>query len=120
MYPLLLGSFLVGQAWSSSVYEKASHVTQLTSDTFDQALDDYEYVLVFFYAPTAHQTRKLFKEYAKVAASSFVRKNSDKQKRILLAKVDTTVEKQLAERFGVHAESGALQFFVQVGIFLTN
>ncbi len=66
----------------------------LTDDTFDKAVEKYEYLLVLFYAPWCGHCKKFHPEYEK--AATVLRKEN-----LYLAKVDATVEKKLAERFEI-------------------
>ena len=67
-------------------------VIVLTDSTFDKAIEQYEYLLVYFYAPWCIRCNKFHPEYEK--AASVLRKEN-----LFLAKVDATVEKKLDKRF---------------------
>ena len=67
-------------------------VIVLTDSTFDKAVEKYEYLLVYFYAPWCIRCNKFHPEYEK--AASVLRKEN-----LFLAKVDATVEKKLDKRF---------------------
>ena len=66
----------------------------LTDNTFDKAVEKYEYLLVLFYAPWCGHCKKFHPEYEK--AATVLRKEN-----LYLAKVDATVEKKLAEKFEI-------------------
>ena len=67
-------------------------VIVLTDLTFDKAIEKYEYLLVYFYAPWCIRCNKFHPEYEK-AASILIKEN------LFLAKVDATTEKKLDKRF---------------------
>ena len=69
-------------------------VIVLTDSTFDKAIQKYEYLLVYFYAPWCIRCNKFHPEYEK--AASVLRKEN-----LFLAKVDATVEKKLDKRFQI-------------------
>ena len=64
----------------------------LTDLTFDKAIEKYEFIMIYFYAPWCIRCNKFHPEYEK--AASILRKEN-----LILAKVDATVEKQLDKRF---------------------
>ena len=64
----------------------------LTDLTFDKAIQKYEYIMAYFYAPWCIRCNKFHPEYEE--AASILRKEN-----LILAKVDATVEKQLDKRF---------------------
>ena len=66
----------------------------LTDSTFDKAIQKYEYLMVYFYAPWCIRCNKFHPEYDE--AASILRKEN-----LFLAKVDATVEKELDKRFGL-------------------
>ena len=69
-------------------------ITVLTEATFDKAIAKYEHILVMFYAPWCGHCKKFKPELEKAAA--ILRKEN-----LYVAKVDATVEKKLAEKYGV-------------------
>ena len=69
-------------------------ITVLTETTFDKALEKYEHMLVMFYAPWCGHCKKFKPELEKAAA--VLRKEN-----LIVAKVDATAEKKLAEKYKV-------------------
>ena len=69
-------------------------ITVLTEATFDKAIEKYEHILVMFYAPWCGHCKKFKPELEKAAA--ILRKEN-----LIVAKVDATVEKKLATKYGV-------------------
>lgn len=69
-------------------------VIVLTDSTFDKAIEKYEYLMVYFYAPWCIRCKKFHPEYEE--AASVLRKEN-----LFLAKVDATVEKKLDKRFQI-------------------
>ena len=69
-------------------------ITVLTETTFDKALETYEHMLVMFYAPWCGHCKKFKPELEKAAA--VLRKEN-----LIVAKVDATAEKKLAEKYKV-------------------
>ena len=68
-------------------------VIVLTEANFDKAINKYEYLMVFFYAPWCIRCKNFHPEYEKAAKT--LRKEN-----LFLAKVDATVEKNLDKRYG--------------------
>ena len=73
-------------------FPKDKDVIVLTDSTFEKAINNYEYLLVFFYAPWCIRCNKFHPEYDRAAS---ILKNEN----IYLAKVDATVEKKLYKKF---------------------
>ena len=76
---------------------EADAVVVLTESNFDQTIMTNPMVLVEFYAPWCGHCKTLEPEYSK--AASMIRKAGNPP--VVLAKVDATVEKDLATRFSV-------------------
>ena len=69
-------------------------ITVLTEATFDKAIQKYEHILVMFYAPWCGHCKKFKPELEKAAKIL-------RQENLIVAKVDATVEKNLAQKYGV-------------------
>ena len=80
-------------------------VLVLTDSTFDKAINKYEYLMVFFYAPWCIRCNKFHPEYEKAASIL-------KSENLFLAKVDATVEKKLSKKFEITGFP-VLKLFIQ-------
>ena len=99
LFILLALAFSVEVAQEDDVYI-------LTDATFDDFLKEHPNVLVEFYAPWCGHCKKLAPEYSKAAKKLKALENPTS-----LAKVDSTVEKAVAERFQIKGYP-TLKFFV--------
>ena len=75
-------------------FPKDKDVLILTDSTFENAINKYEYLMVFFYAPWCIRCNKFHPEYDKAASIL-------KSENLFLAKVDATVEKKLDKKFEI-------------------
>lgn len=71
-------------------------VLVLTEENFDEAVASNDYILVEFYAPWCGHCKKLAPEYAR-AAQALARESPP----LHLAKIDTTVHKNVGTRFNI-------------------
>jgi protein disulfide-isomerase A1 len=86
-------------------YATEDGVLVLTDSTFNSAVEEYEHILAEFYAPWCGHCKSLAPEYVK-AAQQLAETNPN----VKLAKIDCTVEKELASRFGIQGFP-TLKFF---------
>ena len=82
-------------------------VIVLTDDNLDQAIAEFDYALIEFYAPWCGHCKKLAPEYAK-AAQQLAETNPE----IKICKVDATEQKKAAERFEIRGFP-TLKFFIK-------
>jgi len=73
----------------------SSNVLDLTASNFDEVVNGDKSVFVEFFAPWCGHCKALAPEY-EIVADAYV-----KESNVVIAKVDCTVEKDLASRFGV-------------------
>eukprot|EP00243_Klebsormidium_subtile_P010032 TRINITY_DN5233_c0_g1_i1.p1 TRINITY_DN5233_c0_g1~~TRINITY_DN5233_c0_g1_i1.p1 ORF type:complete len:536 (+),score=213.29 TRINITY_DN5233_c0_g1_i1:98-1705(+) len=80
----------------AAVENSDQNVLVLTQSNFDKTVKGHKYVLAEFYAPWCGHCKKLTPEYAEAAT---ILKGYDED--VVLAKIDATEEKDLAEKYGV-------------------
>ena len=92
---ILLMIFIISFTFNSceEQFPLENDVIVLTEANFDKAINKYEYLMVFFYAPWCIRCKNFHPEYEKAAKT--LRKEN-----LFLAKVDATVEKNLDKRYG--------------------
>src|SRR5688500_108874 len=92
---------------SINAYTYEEGVVVLTDNDYDQALNEFEYALVEFYAPWCGHCKRLAPEYAQ-AAQKLAETNPD----IKLCKVDATVEEKSAAKNNIGGYP-TLKFFIK-------
>jgi len=101
---LIISSVFCEGHWG---YPEEDDVIVLTTKDFDAVVAKYDHVLVEFYAPWCGHCKKLAPEYSQAAAQL---KKADPA--VPLAKVDATIENDLATRFGIQGFP-TLKWFVK-------
>ena len=91
---LFLSLIILSSCVEEEEFPIENNITVLTEATFDKALEKYEHILVMFYAPWCGHCKKFKPELEKAAA--VLRKEN-----LIVAKVDATAEKKLAEKYQV-------------------
>ena len=91
---LFLSLIVISICAEEEEFPVENDITVLTNATFDKALEKYEHMLVMFYAPWCGHCKKFKPELEKAAA--VLRKEN-----LIVAKIDATVEKDLAKKYGV-------------------
>jgi len=86
---------LAAFAYAEDDFKREDGVLVLTNDNFADAVGKYKYLLAEFYAPWCGHCKTLAPEYA--AAAQALADNED----VALAKIDATVESDIAQKFGV-------------------
>ena len=91
---LFLSLIILSSCVEEEEFPIENDITVLTEATFDKALEKYAHMLVMFYAPWCGHCKKFKPELEKAAA--VLRKEN-----LIVAKVDATAEKKLAEKYKV-------------------
>ena len=81
---------------TTSKYQIENDILILTDKTFNIALNEYDKLMVLFYAPWCGHCKKFHPEYEKAAKTL-------KKENIILAKVDGESNKELSTRFSLES-----------------
>lgn len=93
---LLLLLCAAALAHDAAAPAESANVLTLTDANFQETLQNYEYVLVKFYAPWCGHCKHLAPEFAKAADTL-----KEKGSKTALANLDATVEKATAAKFSI-------------------
>lgn len=108
MKTILLALFFISAfAFDNPFYTYEDGVVILNDRNFEQALHEFEYAMVEFYAPWCGHCQKFVPEYAKAAL-----KLAQTRPEIKLCKIDATVEKEAAKKYEVRGYPTIL-FFIK-------
>ncbi|XP_046404503.1 protein disulfide-isomerase isoform X2 [Ischnura elegans] len=105
---LIIG--LSANVWSDEEIKQEDGVLVLTKENFKKAIADNEFILVEFYAPWCTHCQALAPEYVKAAAMLEEKAKAEDGVKIVLAKVEATVQTELAEEHNVRGYP-TLKFF---------
>jgi protein disulfide-isomerase A1 len=84
-------------------FPEENHVIVLDKSTFSEALDNYQKILVEFYAPWCEHCKEFAPEYSKAAESL-------KKNKIPLAKVDGSENRELVDKYNIKGYPSLIYF----------